>query len=408
MKFILSIVVLCTFAHSQNSAVTVGADVLLTSEYSRIQGKRIAIVTNHSAVLANGKHLVDALYERNDVTVKVLFGPEHGVRGDAPDGRTVTDTIDDKTRIPVISLYGKINKPTPAMLKDVDIVLFDIQDVGARFYTFISTMFLCMEAAAENNIPFVVLDRPNPITGLHVEGPLRLDSLKSFVGWVPMPIVHGMTVGELATMANNEGWLHAGVKANLHVVKMKQWNRSMWFDETGLRWIKPSPNMSSLNTSIVYPGMCLIEGINVSEGRGTERPFEYIGAPWINGKALAKLLNDEKLPGVIFEPIVFTPKEIPSVASHPKYENQLCSGIFVRLTDRNVFQSVTTGLAVVWGINKLHRQELKFRDRGFDRLMGTPVPRMDILNGRKYDVIEADWMEGIKLFHDKRQKALLY
>ncbi len=388
--------------------IKVGADVLFETRSELIKGKRIGLVTNHTAVLSNGKHLADALSEFGDTKLVVLFGPEHGVRGDAPDGRTIHDTTDEKTGVPVISLYGKINKPTPEMLKDVDVLIYDIQDVGARFYTYISTMFICMEAAAENNIHFVVLDRPNPITGVNVGGPIRVDSLKTFVGWVPIPTMHGMTVGELAVMANTSGWLKDRKPVKLSVVKMENWKRKQWYDETKLQWIKPSPNMSSLQTATVYPGMCLIEGINVSEGRGTEKPFEYIGAPWINGKELAKKLNKEKLPGVTFEAVEFTPLEIPNVASNPKYKEQLCSGVYVHVVNRNIINSVKVGLAVVSEIHALYKDSLKFRERGFDRLAGTPVIREMILQRKPVNEIESTWKEELKEFLKQRKRVLLY
>jgi uncharacterized protein YbbC (DUF1343 family) len=388
--------------------IKVGADVLFETRSELIKGKRIGLITNHTAVLSNGKHLADALNEFGNTKLVVLFGPEHGVRGDAPDGRTIHDTTDEKTGVPIISLYGKVNKPTPEMLKDVDVLIYDIQDVGARFYTYISTMFICMEAAAENNIHFVVLDRPNPITGVNVEGPIRVDSLKTFVGWVPIPTMHGMTVGELAVMANTSGWLKDRKHAKLSVVEMENWKRKQWYDETKLQWIKPSPNMSSLQTATIYPGMCLIEGMNVSEGRGTEKPFEFIGAPWINGKELAKKLNDVRLPGVKFEGIEFTPHEIPNVASNPKYKDQLCSGVYIKVINRNIINSVKIGLAVVSEIHTLYKDSLKFRERGFDRLAGTPVIREMILQGKTINEIESTWKEELKEFMKQRKKVLLY
>jgi len=388
--------------------IKVGADVLFESRTELIKGKRIGLITNHTAVLSNGKHLADALNEFGGTKLVVLFGPEHGVRGDSPDGRTIQDTIDEKTRVPIISLYGKINKPTPEMLKDVDVLIYDIQDVGARFYTYISTMFLCMEAAAENNIHFVVLDRPNPISGINVDGPIRIDSLKTFVGWVPVPIMHGMTVGELAVMANTSGWLKDRKPAKLSVVKMENWKRKQWYDETKLQWINPSPNMKSLQTATLYPGTCLIEGINVSEGRGTEKPFEYIGAPWIDGKVLAKKLNEKRMKGVRFEAIEFTPREIPNIASDPKYKDQLCGGVFVKIVNRKIINSVRIGLAVVSEIHTLYKDSLVFREHGFDRLAGMPVIREMILQGKTVDEIEETWKEELKEFMKQRKKALLY
>ncbi|NUN70675.1 MAG: DUF1343 domain-containing protein [Bacteroidetes bacterium] len=408
MRTILIILLSVTILSSQQKGVTTGADLLFSRHAALIDGKRIGLVTNHTAVLADGRHLADALASRNGTTLAVLFGPEHGIRGDAPDGRTIRDTIDAVTSAPVYSLYGKINKPTPEMLKGVDVLVFDIQDVGARFYTFISTMFLAMEAAAEQKIPFIVLDRPNPITGTRVEGPLRVDSLKTFVGWVPVPIAHGMTVGELATMANKERWLKDGIQASLTVVSMEGWSRTQWYEQTGLGWIKPSPNMVSVGTAVVYPGMCLFEGVNVSEGRGTMAPFEQIGAPWIDGAVLAKELNSRKLPGVTFAPVQFTPEEIPGTASNPKYKGRSCGGVRLTVTDRASFASVRTGVTVVHAIRSLYRDSLTFRDRGFDRLAGTPVIREMLLKGASVAEIELQWEKELAAFRQRRAASLLY
>lgn len=388
--------------------VKAGADILFEKRTELIDGKRVALITNHTAMLSNGLHLADALSQYKKTSLIVLFGPEHGIRGDAPDGRTIHDTTDEKTGVPIYSLYGKIQKPTPEMLKDVDVIIFDIQDVGARFYTFISTMFLGMEAAAERDIHFVVLDRPNPITGIDVEGPIRVDSLKTFVGWVPIPISHGMTVGELAVMANVSGWLKDKKPAKLSVVKMEGWKRTMWYEQTALTWIKPSPNMATVNTAVVYPGMCLIEGINVSEGRGTERPFETVGAPWIDGTRLSTSLNAKKLPGVKFEPVSFIPKEIPGVASNPKYKGKECGGVLITVTDRKKFEAVKTGITVVHTIHSLYKDSLVFRERGFDRLAGTPVIREMIQQGRTVQEIGAVWSKELKEFIELRKKNLLY
>lgn len=395
-------------AGQTKGVVKTGADRLLTEYASRIAGKRIGLITNHTAMLSNGRHLADALAGWKDTKLVVLFGPEHGIRGDAPDGRTVNDTIDVKTGVRVYSLYGKVNKPTPEMLKDVDVLIFDIQDVGARFYTFISTLFLTMEAAAEHHIPYIVLDRPNPITGMLVEGPVRVDSLKSFVGWAPMPISHGLTVGELATMANNERWFPNAINAELTVITMTGWERSMWYDQTGLAWVKPSPNMVSLNTAIVYPGLCLLEGTNVSEGRGTERPFETIGAPWINADSLAATLNSAGLSGVAFTAVSFTPKDIPGMAVNTKYKGRNCNGVQLTITDREHFWPVRTGLTILQKITALYTDSLVYRERGFDRLAGTPVIRTMLREGKSAIEIEKSWQnEHIRLL-EQRRKAFLY
>ncbi len=397
-----------SFAQITLVEIKTGADALYERKFKILVGKKVGLVTNHSAVLANGKHLADALHEQKNFQLVVLFGPEHGIRGDAPDGKTIQDAIDEKTGVQVFSLYGKINKPTPEMLKNVDVLVFDIQDIGARFYTFITTMFLTMEAAAENNIQFVVLDRPNPIRGMQIEGPIREDSLRSFVGWMPIPIAHGMTVGELATMANEQGWLKNGVKANLTVIKMNGWKRELWYDETSLRWIKPSPNMATLRTATVYPGMCLIEATNLSEGRGTEKPFEYIGAPCVNGEVLAKKLNDQHLRGVQFQPITFMPRDISGAAVNPKHKNILCGGVYVNVIERNNFESVKTGIAILSAVHELYPDSLQIRERGLNRLVGVSKVYQMILNNATVDSIVDGWKKELMQFDSIRKKYFFY
>ena len=388
--------------------VKVGADVLIEKRFDLIKGKRVGIVCNHTALLSDGGHLVDVLYGRPDVKVVALFGPEHGIRGDAPDGKSIEHGMDAKTHVPVYSLYGKTTKPTDEMLKGVDVLVFDIQDIGARFYTFISTLSLAMEAAAEHHIPYIVLDRPNPIRGTWVEGPIREDSLKSFVGLQPIPVVHGMTVGELATMFNQEHWLKNGVKANLTVVKMEGWRRGMWYDETGIQWVRPSPNMPTMKTAVVYPGACLIEGTNVSEGRGTERPFEYLGAPWIDGKKLSDELNSHKLPGVKFVAVQFTPVDIERVTVDPKFEGQNCGGILINVTDRNVYEPLRTGVCLVSALKKLYPNDFAFRTQRFDRLMGVSWVREMINAGKSPEEITKRWRQDEEEFKELREKYLLY
>lgn len=393
---------------SATSQVLPGADILFTDRLDLIKGKRLGVVTNHSAVLKDGRHLVDALMAAPGVKVVALFGPEHGIRGDAPDGRSVRDSVDAKTGVPMYSLYGRINKPTPEMLKEVDVLIFDIQDVGARFYTFISTLSNAMEAAAEKGIPYIVLDRPNPIRGTWVEGPIRLDTLRSFVGLHPIPIAHGMTVGELATMFNNEGWLAGGVKAKLTVVRCTGWTRDQWFDQTGLTWVKPSPNMATLATATVYPGTCLFEGTNLSEGRGVEKPFETIGAPYVDGDAWAKALNARALPGVRFEPVRFTPREIPNVTSRPKHMGTECGGVQVIITDRDRLEPVRVAVHMLATVRSLAGKDFQWRNSSIDRLSGTPRLRADIDAGRSADEIVAGWKDEVAAFGKVRTRHLLY
>lgn len=388
--------------------VKTGADLLFEKHIKLIEGKRVGLVTNHTAMLSNGKHLADALHEDGRTKLVALFGPEHGVRGDAPAGDKITDTVDVKTGVPAYSLYGAINKPTKEMLKDVDVLIYDIQDVGVRFYTYISTLSYAMEAAAENNIPFIVLDRPNPIRGTWVEGFLREDSLSSFVGLHPITVATGMTIGELATMYNNEGWLKDGIKANLEVVKMEGWNRAMWYDQTGLKWLPPSPNIPTLETAILYPGTCFFEGVNISEGRGTMKPFENIGAPYIDGSAWANELNTMGLKGVAFEATEFTPQSIPNMATRPKRLDEKCGGVLVKVTDREVLEPVRVGVAMLVAAKKLYPDSLKWRERSIDRLSGTPKLRQAVDAGKSTDEIVEMWKGDVETFKAVRQKHLLY
>ncbi|MFH1737439.1 MAG: DUF1343 domain-containing protein, partial [bacterium] len=276
--------------------VSTGLDVLLNERAGSIMNKRLAVVTNHTGRDASGESIVALLTKH--ATVSVILSPEHGFQGSVPAGADVAEENPPSTAIPVFSLYGEFRSPTSAMLKDIDLLIYDIQDVGARFYTYISTLYFTLEACAREEIPILVLDRPNPITGDMVEGPVTRPGSMSFVGIAPISTRHGMTVGELAMMFNTEHFIGQRIGAHLQVVPMRGWSRSLWYDQIGLPWIPPSPNMPTLDTAIVYPGTCLFEGTNMSEGRGTPRPFELIGAPWINGGRWAEHLNTLNLPGV--------------------------------------------------------------------------------------------------------------
>lgn len=402
------ILVACLAVGCAAQQVKTGADLLFEKHMNLIEGKRVGLVTNHTAVLSNGRHLADALHDDKRTTLVALFGPEHGVRGDAPAGDQIADTIDSRTGAPTFSLYGAINKPTKEMLKDVDVLIFDIQDVGVRFYTYISTLSYSLEAAAEQNIPCIVLDRPNPIRGTWVEGFNRDDSLRSFVGLHPIVLADGMTIGELATMYNEEGWLKDGIKANLTVVKMEGWKRTMWYDQTGLKWLPPSPNIPTLETAILYPGTCLFEGTNLSEGRGTLRPFENIGAPYIDGATWAKTLNEMNLPGVRFDPAEFTPQSIPTMATRPKRLGEKCGGVMVKITDRDLLEPVKVGVAMLVAVKKLYPDSLRWRQRSIDRLSGTPKLRMAVDAGASTDEIVGMWKDDVEQFKRVRAKHLLY
>jgi len=364
-------------------------------------GKRIGIITNHTAYNSGGQYIVDVFRNVDNVTVAAFFSPEHGIRGIEEAGIQIESITDPNYQAPVYSLYGKTRKPTREMLENIDILVFDIQDIGARFYTYIYTMSLAMEAAAEYDRRFVVLDRPNPINGLRVEGNILKPQFATFVGLYPIPVRHGMTVGELARMFNEQGWLEDGVKADLVVIPMKGWHRSMWYDRTGLKFIKPSPNMGSLETAAVYPGLCLLEGTNVSEGRGTPLPFRQFGAPWIDSESLAAKLNRLHLPGVRFEPTSFTP-----VSS--KYKGQKCKGVKIIITNRDSLEPYWSGVLIINEIYRTYPDAFQWRTQHFDRLCGTSVIREAITTQSSLEKLREKWQVGLKDFLRIRDKYLMY
>ena len=392
----------------KHSRTQVGADVLLHDQLELIDGKRLGLVTNHSALLGSGEHLVDALVRRKGIRLKALFGPEHGIRGKAPDRKSIGHTVDPDTGLPVYSLFGKITKPTSRMLKGIDLLLFDIQDVGARFYTYSTTLTLTMEAAAEKGIPYLVLDRPNPIGGRHVEGPMLERSLRSFVGWLPVPVVHGLTLGELALMINGEGWLRGALGADLTVVKMEGWRRNWTFDQTNLNWINPSPSIRSLHTALVYPGTCFVEGTNVSEGRGTEHPFEQIGAPWINADRLYAELRSLRLPGITFETTAFTPRSTRSVTTDSKFEGIRCKGVALKVTAPSKFEPVKTGIGLLYALQQLYPDQFSMKRQRLDELTGSRYVRREIKQGIHPSDIAEHWKSDNELFVSKRKQYLLY
>jgi uncharacterized protein YbbC (DUF1343 family) len=365
------------------------------------QGKRIGIIANHTSYDSEGKYIVEVFRALEGVRVVALFSPEHGLCGDEEAGRKIGNETDSVTGLPVHSLYGGTNKPTAQMLADVDILVFDIQDVGARFYTYLYTMSLAMEAAAENGKRFVVLDQPNPINGVQLEGPVLEPQFATFVGLYPIPVRYGMTLGELARMINGEGWLAKGVKANLTVVPLTGWRRDMWFDQTHLRFIKPSPNMPDVETATIYPGLCLLEGTNISEGRGTPKPFRQFGAPWIDADALAAKLNALNLPGLRFQPTSFTP-------TSSKFQNQKCQGVEIDLTDRTRLEPCWTGVLIINELYRLYPTQFKWSVKHFDRLCGTATIREAITAHKPLEPLKATWSAECKAFDQTRRKHFLY
>jgi uncharacterized protein YbbC (DUF1343 family) len=394
------------FLYAQPAPILPGAAVLLRDQTAHLAGRRIGLVTNHTARLPDGRHLADALRALPGVRLAALFAPEHGIRGDV-DG-AVADTVDPATGVPVYSLYGDTRHPTDAMLSGIDLLIFDIQDVGARFYTYTTTLGDVLEAAATRHLPVLVLDRPNPLGGTRMEGPLAEDSLRSFVAFARIPITHGMTIGELAAYFNGEGCLTGGAQADLTVIPMERWTRGMWFDQSGLDWIPPSPNMGSLASATSYPGTCLFEGTNVSEGRGTDTPFVFVGAPWADGGQLAERLASMPLPGVRFEPVSFTPTPRNRMPTHVKFSGVGCHGVRIAVIDRDLYEPVRTGVTLLSAFRTLWPDSFQWRPATFDRLAGTRALRAAIDRGETPEAIRKAWEEGLREFTLRRRKYLLY
>ncbi|WP_431844669.1 exo-beta-N-acetylmuramidase NamZ family protein [Peribacillus simplex] len=411
MKRMITIFTICllTFGIVSSKSVTAvkekkkqkvspGIEVLLKEEKDVLSGKKVGLITNPTGIDSKLTSIVDLLNDDPDINLTALFGPEHGVRGDAQAGASVEYYIDEKTGLPVYSLYGKTKKPTPEMLKDVEVLVFDIQDVGTRYYTYIYTMAYAMEAAKENDIPFIVLDRPNPQGGVSVDGPVLEPEFSSFVGLYPIPLKHGMTVGELATLFNKE----FKIDADLKVIKMKGWKRDMDYDETGLPFVLPSPNMPTVSTTFVYPATGLIEGTNVSEGRGTTKPFELIGAPYINSDELAGKLNALRLPGVKFRAASFTP-------TFSKHAGKLSHGVEIYITDREEFKAVPTGLHIIKTIQDLYPADFEFlAAKNFNLLIGNGWVMSRIEEGSSVNEIMKEYQAKQDAFKKVRKNYLLY
>ncbi|MCI0338961.1 MAG: DUF1343 domain-containing protein [Acidobacteria bacterium] len=371
-----------------------GIDVLARDGFKLLQGKRVGLITNHTGRDQDGNSTIDLLFKAPEVELVALFSPEHGIRG-MLDQEKIANTNDEKTGLPIYSLYGETRKPTAEMLKDIDTLVFDIQDIGARFYTYVSTMGMAMEEAARNNITFVVLDRVNPINGNDVEGPLADAEKLSFIAYHQIPVRHGMTAGELAQLFNRE----RNTNADLKIVRVEDWKRTEWFDETGLTWINPSPNMRSLTQATLYPGVCLLEPTNVSVGRGTDTPFEVLGAPWIDGRRLADALNKANLPGVRFVPVRFT----PNASVHKDAE---CGGINIIINDRKIFEPVLTGLEIAVQLLKLFPRD--FSAERFNRLLVNQKVLDAFRQGSDARAMRQIWESDLDSFRAIRRKYLLY
>lgn len=380
-------------ADSGEAKVLTGIDVLERDGFKQLSGLRIGLVTNHTGRDRNGKPTIDVLNQASGVRLTALFSPEHGIRGVADE--KVSDSKDEQTGLPIHSLYGETRRPTPEQLKDLDALVYDIQDVGARFYTYISTLGYVMEEAARLHVPVFVLDRPNPIGGVEIEGPLADPDKLSFTSYHTIPVRHGMTVGELAQLYNQERKLGC----DLRVIKMQGWQRTMWFDETNLTWVNPSPNMRSLTEATLYPGIGLLETTNVSVGRGTDTPFELIGAPWLDGAELAAYLNRRRIPGVRFVPVRFTPQS--SV-----FKQIECRGINIIITERARFRSVLTGVEIAAALWRLNAKDWKVD--AYLRLLANAESLLMIKSGSSPPEIVRSWLTQSEDFRKARARALLY
>ena len=390
-------------------AVQTGLERLLEERSKLLAGRRVGLLCNPTAVDRNLVHAIDRMRAQADFELVALFGPEHGVRGDAQDMIGVDAAVDAKTGLPVHSLYGHDAaslSPTPAMLDDIDVLVYDIQDIGSRYYTFVWTMVLAMRACARAGKAFVVLDRPNPITGAHIEGPAIAPGFDSFVGLVSCPNRHGLTAGEIAR------WRHAveHLDVELAVITMRGWQRDHWFDDTALPWVMPSPNMPTVDTALVYPGMCLVEGTELSEARGTTRPFELFGAPHLDGDRLAHTLASWELPGVRFRPVVFTPM-------FQKHARTACGGVQLHVTDRNAFRPYRTGVAMLKAAHDQAPDRFAWRAKAYefvdaipaiDLLAGSAALREGIEAGAGLADLCASWPRHEGEFAEARMPYLLY
>jgi uncharacterized protein YbbC (DUF1343 family) len=375
------------------SHVQCGIDVLVADEFGLLRGLKIGLVTNHTGVTRDGKSTIDVLFHAPGVKLVKLFSPEHGIRGEVD--ASVPDGKDDATGLPIVSLYGKARKPRAQDLAELDAIVFDIQDVGARFYTYITTLGLVLEAAAESKKQVFVLDRPNPIGGRAVSGPVRDEEFASFIAYHAIPVRHGMSVGELALLYNGE----RRIGASLSVVRCRGWQRDLLYDRTGLVWINPSPNMRSLTEALLYPGVGLLEATNVATGRGTDTPFERIGAPWIEPATFAATLSEAAVRGVRFVPIFFTPRE-------RQYAGKRCGGVQILVTNWDEFDPLKLGAVLALELRRLYPS--KWEPEGLNRLLADRATYDDIKAGRPLREIMSRWDAEVAEFQRVRSRYLLY
>lgn len=394
-----------------DGAIAIGAEVLVRTDFAMLKDKRVGLITNQTGLVGD-RHLVDLIAESGNAQLSAIFAPEHGFRGLVEAGEKVSGRVDETTGVKVHSLYGATRKPTRAMLRDVDVLVFDIQDIGVRFYTYISTMGLAMQAAAEQGIPFVVLDRPNPLGGSYVSGFVLDPSYTSFVGQYPIPIVHGMTVGELALMIKGEGWLPGVEGLDLVVLKMEGWKRNMRWHQLGRPWVATSPNIPSFETALLYPGIGVVGETAVNEGRGTDAPFTRFGAPWLDAKMMSRRLMTLKLPGVRFEATTYTPRSIPRVATNPRHLNERINAVRIFITEADAVEPLEIGIHALALLTAEARRAGKrtfFPKRQMFYLIAGDRRLYRQLNaGWSGARIIAGWRDELARFKAKRQGYLVY
>ena len=392
---------------AQPDPVRTGAQVLVDTDFEILQGHSVGLVINHTARVGD-RHLISLVHEAEGVVLAAIFGPEHGIRGTEEAGAHVQDGLDVETGAPVYSLYGEVRRPSLEMLEGVSALVFDIQDVGARFYTYISTMGLAMQSAAEAGIPFIVLDRPNPLGGTYVSGFVLEPEHSSFVGQYPIPVVHGLTVGELAQMIQGEAMLEGLEDMELAVVTSDGWQRDMQWPDTGLQWVETSPNVQSFNTALVYPGTCFFEATAASEGRGTLEPFLLVGATWADGEELAADLNDRGISGVEFEAVSFMPEQMVGRDTRPKLSGVDVSGLRLRVIDRSLVMPVEIGMHILEAFQRMGGDAFVSRPGWLDRLAGTDRLRQMLLGGASAEAIIQAWESEVAEFLELREPYLLY
>ena len=421
-RFLFSLNIFITFIFSWESSkvyipsqikiydmnIYTGLDILQHSNFALLKNKNIGLVINHTSVNRQNSHILDLINPINEIKIKKIFTPEHGLKGKLSAGEHVNSGIDKLTGIEFISLYGKNKKPTSNDLTDIDLMIFDIQDIGSRYYTYVSTLTYILDACADNNISVLILDRPNPLNGIIIDGPILNEKFSSFVGMHPIPILHGMSIGELAIMINELQWANNKFKAELTVIPAINWQRNEEYRGPIKGWLSPSPNIPDLETAKLYSGFCLLEGTNLSEGRGTLNPFKFFGAPWLNPDSILINLESNILHGIKLEKTEFTPISIPEMAKWPKYENNICYGFKMEIVNKKNNPLIAM-IELFSIINNVYPHKFKFLDSNFiDKLYGSDELRNTIIENKNIYSLVSFWNSDKQLFNKQRSKYLIY